>query len=66
MLGTAWQGAVVVPKDMDQKQTLYQQGSCPRAETLCQQVLLLPNHQNITISDAMRICFAINSTLKTL
>lgn len=40
--------------------TLYQAGSCPRAEELAEHLVNLPTHQEIDSSDVKRICTLIN------
>lgn len=59
-IGSFWWGSVLVPKDIQIKKFKYQEGECPRAETLSSGVLLLPTNRHITIRDARRIAQLTN------
>ena len=59
-----WYRRAVDGMTMGQK-TTYQQGSCPKAETLAKTIVTLPTHRNMTLSLTKKLAVTINNYLKT-
>jgi len=56
-----WYNSVIAPKDIDLKETGYQAGECPNAESLAAQSVNLPTDRQIMEKQALRIIDVINS-----
>lgn len=60
-LGRQWADAIVVPPTASTQVTHYIQGSCPHAEQIIQQLVMLPLSQTMTTKDATRVSQVISS-----
>jgi len=59
--GIYWSGQNIVPAWTDLDACDYKSWSCPNAEKYARQVLILPNHYQITLKDAQKIVKFIKS-----
>lgn len=50
-----WYNSPVSPKDVDLAALNYQEGSCPRAEGVCQRIINLPTNPNLSLEDAEKV-----------
>ncbi len=60
-LHDGWTGCVVCPANVDRSATHYKDGSDPKAEEACMQILSLPTHPGTTMDDAMRLVDLIST-----
>ncbi|MDP7477513.1 MAG: DegT/DnrJ/EryC1/StrS family aminotransferase, partial [Candidatus Peribacteraceae bacterium] len=62
-LDDGWTGASVCPRNVDQEAAGYISGSCPKAERLSQQILVLPTHPTMTKKQADRLIKILSATM---
>ncbi len=53
--GIYWSGQNIVPQGTDLKSCDYHLWSCPNAEKLAKQILILPNHYQVSLKDAEKV-----------
>ncbi|MBN2016460.1 aminotransferase class I/II-fold pyridoxal phosphate-dependent enzyme [Candidatus Dojkabacteria bacterium] len=59
MLLGDWYDVPIAPKQVDQVKTGYKQGSCVYAEKVCESILNLPLHSDLTEEDALKVIAVI-------
>lgn len=64
LLGTAWSWTTIAPSSCDITSTGYESCSCPIAEDIASRIVMLPNHNSVTISDAHQVIQYINNFKK--
>jgi dTDP-4-amino-4,6-dideoxygalactose transaminase len=62
-LDDGWTGASVCPRNVDQEASGYIPGSCPKAERLAHQILVLPTHPTMTEKQADRLIKILSATM---
>lgn len=60
LLGTSWNDVIVVPPSVAQSHMMYQSGSCPNAEKIIKNLLLLPLSQTMTNADTANVIAVMN------
>ena len=63
-LDDGWTGASVCPRSVDQIASGYEKGSCPQAEMIADQILTLPTHPTMTMSQAQKLVKILESVTK--
>lgn len=59
-----WYDTPIAPKDIDLVKSGYKQGSCPNAEDVCENIVNLPLHVNMTEEDALKVIAVIRDFYK--
>ena len=59
-----WTGCVVCPDTVDPVDAGYDPGSDPAAENACLQILSLPTHPTMTLSQAVQLAGFVDELLK--